>query len=100
MLGLTVCIWAHILGTSELGGVCDFLCFLLECIFLFWSVPLDQNKRLDKLQLALTHEDWEMQCPSSYLDGLVTSGSCNLLVAAALALQGFSPSSTASLERQ
>lgn len=44
-----------------------------------------------------------MQCPSSYSDGLVTSESCNLLdllVAAALALQGFSQPSTAWLEQQ
>lgn len=38
-----------------------------------------------------------MQSPSSYSDGLVTSESCHLLVAAALALGGFSQSSTASL---
>lgn len=58
---------------------------------------MDQNKRLEKPQPALTHERWEMQSPSSYSDGLVTSESCHLLVAAALALGGFSQSSTASL---
>lgn len=52
-------------------------------------------KRLEKPQLALTHEDWEMQCPRSYSDGLVTSES-HLLVAAALPLRGFSQSRTAS----
>lgn len=54
----------HLLGISEWGGVCDFLCFLLECIFLFWSAPLDQNKRLEKRQPALTHEPWAVQSPS------------------------------------
>lgn len=58
---------------------------------------MDQNKRLEKPQPALTHERWEMQSPSCYSEGLVMSESCHLLVAAALALGGFSRSSMASL---
>lgn len=53
---------------------------------------MDQNKRLEKLQLALTHEYWEIESPTSYSDGLVMSESRHLLVAAALALGGFSQS--------
>lgn len=90
MLGLINTVHGtHLLGISELGGVCDFLCFLLECIFLFWSAPLDQNKRLEKPQPALTHEPWAVQSPSSYSDGLVRSESCHVPVAA-VALGGFS----------
>lgn len=58
---------------------------------------MDQNKRLEKLQLALTHEHWEIQSPGSFSDGLVMSESRHLLVAAALTLGGSSQSSTASL---
>lgn len=50
---------------------------------------------MEKPQLVLTHEDWEMQCPCSYSDGLVRSESRHLLVAAALALRGSSQSTTA-----